>query len=327
MGKPKPKKDKPLLACKVVVLEDVNQLAKKYRGKFQLTLKTIRKKGYENYIDPTQNMLLVQWETLLNKICHEDPVIAVENFVDNEGPPDNFTYVRQNITHGLANDLLDPNFLAGCECFPRCSQNTCSCPKNSGHKFAYDRNKRVLLPPQSPIYECNKRCKCGDDCPNRVLQKGLTVRVCIFRTDNGRGWGLKTREFIPKDMFVVEYVGEVITSDDAERRGKLYDERQQTYLFDLDFNGDPTFTIDAHEYGNVSHFINHSCDPNLRVFTVWVDTLDPRLPRLGLFALRDIKQGEELTFDYTCGQKESKTSNEIKMYCACGAPNCRKYLF
>ena len=40
------------------------------------------------------------------------------------------------------------------------------------------------------------------------------------------------------------------------------------------------------------------CDPNLVVYGVWIDTLDPRLPRIALFACRDIAAGEELTFDY-----------------------------
>ena len=37
-------------------------------------------------------------------------------------------------------------------------------------------------------------------------------------------------------MFVVSYAGEVITSEEAERRGKDYDAAGRTYLFDLDFN-------------------------------------------------------------------------------------------
>ena len=87
----------------------------------------------------------------------------------------------------------------------------------------------------------------------------FVFQVCIFRTPDGRGWGLKTREFIPKNKFVVEYVGEIITSEEAERRGTVYDRKQQTYLFDLDFNDeDATFTVDAYKFGNVSHFINHS---------------------------------------------------------------------
>lgn len=40
------------------------------------------------------------------------------------------------------------------------------------------------------------------------------------------------------------------------------------------------------------------CDPNLVVFNVWVNCLDPDLPKIALFAARDIRKGEELSFDY-----------------------------
>lgn len=47
---------------------------------------------------------------------------------------------------------------------------------------------------------------------------------------------MKALEKIKEGSFVVQYVGEVITSDEAEKRGKKYDADGRTYLFDLDFN-------------------------------------------------------------------------------------------
>jgi SET domain-containing protein len=63
-----------------------------------------------------------------------------------------------------------------------------------------------------------------------VVQKGRKVKLCIYRTSNGCGWGVKTLEVIKQGSFVTEYVGEVITSDEAEERGKKYGEdRLETF--------------------------------------------------------------------------------------------------
>ena len=194
-----------------------------------------------------------------------------------------------------------------------------------------------------------------------MVQKGRKHKLAIFRTDNGCGWGVKAMERIPSGSFVVEYVGEVITSDEAEERGKKYDAEGRTYLFDLDFNSggdDNPYTVDAAFYGNLSHFINHSCDPNLNIFNVFINNLDPNMPQLALFAKREIKKGEQITFDY-CQQTSagsdssqgmmspSKNVTQASMMaspskkvmveeqgermnkttCRCGARNCRKVLF
>ena len=113
------------------------------------------------------------------------------------------------------------------------------------------------------------------------------------------------------------------------------DAEGRTYLFDLDFNqgNDNPYTVDAAYYGNVSHFINHSCDANLAVFNVWINCMDPDLPRLALFAIRDIVKGEQLTFDYRQrpGADDSMESiqsgEEAGMECKCGSSNCRKVMF
>ena len=50
---------------------------------------------------------------------------------------------------------------------------------------------------------------------------------------------------------------QIITSEEAERRGQVYDRQGATYLFDLDYVED-VYTVDAAHYGNISHFVNHS---------------------------------------------------------------------
>ena len=64
----------------------------------------------------------------------------------------------------------------------------------------------------------------------------------------------------------------MITFEEAERRGRIYDAEGMTYLFDLDYNdGDCPYTVDARSYGNVSHFVNHSVSSalmaKLKIFT------------------------------------------------------------
>lgn len=240
---------------------------------------------------------LQEWQDKLNAVCADPAPISVENTVDLEGPPENFVYINDYKAMDGIEIPQDP--LVGCECTDCYSERKSCCPANCGTEFAFYRGKRLRVSRGVPIYECNKRCKCGPECPNRVVQQGRRFKVSVFRTSNGRGWGVKTLQNIKRGSFVVEYVGEVITNEEAERRGKRYDAEGRTYLFDLDYNdGDCPFTVDAGYYGNVSHFVNHSCDPNLEVFGVWINTLDPRLPRIALFAKRDIARGEELTFDY-----------------------------
>merc|ERR1712242_300540 len=92
--------------------------------------------------------------------------------------------------------------------------------------MAYNAHGRLRVEVGTPIYECNKICKCDTDCTNRVVQRGRKVKLCIYRTDNGCGWGVKALENIKKGSFVVEYVGEVITSEEAEKRGEKYEKEE-----------------------------------------------------------------------------------------------------
>ena len=93
-------------------------------------------------------------------------------------------------------------------------------------------------------------------------------------------------------------------------------------LFDLDAAGhDCEYTIDATYKCGVARFLNHSCEPNLGQYSVWVDNVSAALPRIAFFALRPIEVFEELTFDY------KYEAGGHKLECQCGAPTCRKWLY
>jgi hypothetical protein len=79
-------------------------------------------------------------------------------------------------------------------------------------------------------------------------------------------------------------------------------------------------SIDAYRFGNVSRFVNHSCEANLISVPVCVEVSDETLHHVSLFAKRKICEGEELTLDY------HYQINDRSVPCLCGAPNCRQWL-
>ncbi|XP_034253072.1 histone-lysine N-methyltransferase Su(var)3-9-like isoform X1 [Thrips palmi] len=284
----------------------------------------------EKFTREQQLLLLAEWETEINKLSPHEARITVENDVDNERAPANFTYIASYIAG--PNVVLPEDPPIGCACSD-CGPKSVCCNSQNDAPFAYQK-KRLHVPQGTPIFECNKKCMCGDECPNRVVQQGRQVALSIYRTNNGCGWGVKAKQAIKKGTFICEYVGEVLFSDEAEVRGAQHRTDGRTYLFDLDFNDpeDPLYTVDAAKYGNVSHFINHSCSPNCGVFAVFINCLDPNLPRLALFALRDIRAEEQISFCYTSNPRLSKSitaanDDGTMLQCKCGADNCRKFLF
>lgn len=277
-----------------------------------------------------QLAMLEEWEVRMNMIEHKAP-IAVENKFDLEILDPNFQYITKNFPGKGVELPIDPKI--GCKCPDICAPSSKCCARLADSYFAYEKTGRLRIYPGEAIYECNDNCSCSEDCTNRVIQRGRQNSLCLFRTSNGRGWGVRTDKIIRKGEFVGEYVGEVITCEEADERGKQYDAVGRTYLFDLDYNtsADSMYTIDAAVHGNICHFFNHSCDPNLAVFPFWIDNLDINMPRLAFFSLRPIKPGEELTFDYIRGDlgidDYENLSEAEKVSCRCGAANCRKVLF
>ena len=166
--------------------------------------------------------------------------------------------------------------------------------------------------------ECNKYCTCGPNCRNRVVQKGRKVVLEIFKTDD-KGWGVRAGELIEPGQFVTEYVGEIITEKEAKIRERLCGD----YLFNVDSNQrNDSYVIDAAKYGNVSRFFNHSCQPNLYVKRVYINS--KRLPHMAFFAAKPIKKNEELSFNYKPDWNVIFEKNVLsKTKCFCAASKCR----
>ena len=74
------------------------------------------------------------------------------------------------------------------------------------------------------------------------------------------------------------------------------------------------------------------CDPNLVVYSVWIETMDSRLPRIAFFTTRNISAGEELTFDYQMNHGNPSLSSPSNsengcIPCLCGSENCTGFLY
>ncbi len=116
--------------------------------------------------------------------------------------------------------------------------------------------------------------------------------------------GVYTSTPIRKGARVVEYKGEHITPEEADRR---YEGASRTYLYGLE---DGKTVIDGDGLGA---FLNHSCDPNCEV--------DEIKGRVWIFALRNIAAGEELVWDYNLYDDEDPAP------CYCGSKKCRGTMY
>ena len=93
------------------------------------------------------------------------------------------------------------------------------------------------------------------------------------------GMGLFAGAPIKKGARVMEYVGEIISAEEADKRGGKY-------LFEIDSKR----TIDGSARSNIARYINHSCKPNCEAQNI--------RSHIWIYAKKDIKPGDELTYDY-----------------------------
>jgi uncharacterized protein len=95
------------------------------------------------------------------------------------------------------------------------------------------------------------------------------------------GLGLFATAPIKKGTFIIEYTGKLLTADQADQKGGQY-------LFEINSR----WTIDGSSRSNLARYINHSCRPNCESDT------NERKKQITITAIKNIKEGEELTYDY-----------------------------
>ena len=138
----------------------------------------------------------------------------------------------------------------------------------------------------------------------------------IRRARSGiHGDGVHARVAIPAGYVIIEYRGERITKAESARRGamRLQQVRRGRDVSTMIFRLNQRYDLDARRGGNISRFINHSCEPNCRS--------ERKRGRIWIVAHRDIAAGEEITFDYGFRFRHWASNP-----CRCCAAQCAGYI-
>lgn len=173
----------------------------------------------------------------------------------------------------------------------------------------------------------NKKPKKNKKKQNPLAKEAKIVRQCKqlweraqsdfveVRRSSIHGSGVYASQDIPAEAQIIEYVGEYIDKEESEHRAwEQYAKHEEhneaaVYIFNLDEKWD----LDGNLPWNDARLINHSCEPNCEAITEDY--------QIFIYALRDIKKGEELYFDYGF-DAESYADHP----CLCGTKNCIGYI-
>ena len=135
------------------------------------------------------------------------------------------------------------------------------------------------------------------------------MKLYKIKKSNIDNKGLYALKDIKSRKLVINYKGKLITKKETNTNPK-FDNDKAIYLFNLNSRYD----LDGDFKYNDARLINHSCNPNCEV--------EGKGLKLWITAIRDIKKGEELSYDYGFGYDE-----DYKQFvCKCGAKNCVGYI-
>ncbi|KAK7018663.1 hypothetical protein VNI00_018349 [Paramarasmius palmivorus] len=304
-------------------------------------------------------------------------IVLVNEIDDEEIPPldPNFRYLENDYIHDIGDKHIpnDQGFFRFCD--HKICKRAMTCDCQGGHPlmngddptFPYSEDGEgyfmyAELVNDAPVLvvECNKYCKCGPDCPNRVAQRPRDVPVEIFKTAEC-GWGVRCPQDVEKGKVLGLYTGKIILRSTAENM----EGAEKAYCFDLDGTEDRSeetemeeerYTVDSRLCGNWTRFLkqvaiylgylkstliisnSHSCSPNLKVYSaIWQTIPESNLPSLVFYAAEDIPAGTEFTFDYDPAaakewqSKEKRKKLKLPMpkgtrECRCRSKDCRGWM-
>ncbi len=149
------------------------------------------------------------------------------------------------------------------------------------------------------------RDRTPDVYPDILQMNDAETDLVVFQSSPIHGTGGFARADIPSGTRIIEYVGEIITKQESLARC----ERNNEYIFAIDEAHD----LDGNVDWNPARFLNHSCEPNCEA-----QLMDGRI---WLVAIRKIRAGEEITFNY-CYDLEDYREHP----CRCGAVSCVGYI-
>ncbi|CAJ0930263.1 unnamed protein product, partial [Mesorhabditis belari] len=221
--------------------------------------------------------------------------IPVYNDYDDEGVP-NFVYLNRCVPEPSATTS---------RCCPGACDENCPCSSN-----VY-KDQRVQRPSKlaNILTECGPGCSCDIDCSNRLSQQGVRYPLEIFKT-NGRGWGVRVKSTIPSGAVIAEYTGELSFDEMVEQNEHSYGT----------LSGENDVIINATNQGNVTRFINHSCNAN--VFAVRVKQTGDPLEHIVIFCIYKVYEGQELALNYGNPWWQIMESR-FNLKCSCGSTTCR----
>ncbi|KAF5455387.1 hypothetical protein F2P56_024967 [Juglans regia] len=200
-----------------------------------------------------------------------------------------------------------------------CCEKYCGCSKSCKNRFrGCHCAKSQCRSRQCPCFAAGRECdpdvcrncwvSCGDgslgepprrgdaQCGNMRLLLRQQQRILLAKSDVA-GWGAFLKNPVNKNDYLGEYTGELISHREADKRGKIYDRANSSFLFDLN----DQFVLDAYRKGDKLKFANHSSNPNCyaKVMLVAGDH------RVGIFAKEHIEASEELFYDYRYGPDQA----------------------